>query len=110
MIRGEILLIDFDGVLSEGECWTPEECLNAEPIQKNIDMVNKLSQGNFIVIWTARTDNLLPASIKWLREHSVRFDAISNKKPGASYYVDDKCTTLEKLLARKGRRGQDVKR
>lgn len=98
MVRGQLILIDFDGVLSKGECWTPEECLKAEPIQKNIDKVNKLSRGNFIVVWTARTDNLIEASIRWLREHNVQFDAISNKKPGASYYVDDKSVSLDDIL------------
>jgi len=100
MIRAEVILIDFDGVLSKGECWTPEGCLKAEPIQKNINKVNKLHEENFIVIWTARKDHLIPASLKWLRVHGVEFDAISNKKPGASYYIDDKATDFDILLER----------
>ena len=101
MVRAELILVDFDGVLSRGECWTPEGCLKAEPIQENIDMVNELHKENFIVIWTARRDHLIPASLKWLRKHGVQFDAISNKKPAASYYVDDKSTELKKLIERR---------
>jgi len=98
MIRAKVILVDFDGVLSTGECWTPEGCLKAEPIQENIDKVNKLHKENFIVIWTARRDHLIPASLKWLRQHGVEFDAISNKKPAASYYIDDKSTDFDTLL------------
>jgi len=101
MIRAKTILVDFDGVLSTGECWTPEGCLKAEPIQENIDMVNKLHKENFIVIWTARRDHLIPASLKWLRQHGVQFDAISNKKPAANYYIDDKSTQLKKLIERR---------
>lgn len=98
MLKGKVLLIDLDGVLCKGESWTKEQCSQAEPIQENIDKVNKLSQGNFICIWTARCDNLMTATFKWLKENGVMFDSISNKKPGGYCYVDDKSVDLDDIL------------
>lgn len=97
-MRKKVILIDLDGVLSKGESWNKKECLEAEPIEENIKKVNKLSKSNFIIIWTARNDSLIPSSLKWLRKHGVNFDAISNNKPPASFYVDDKAITLNRLL------------
>lgn len=98
MLKGKVILVDLDGVLCKGECWEPEQCLEADPIQDNIHKVNRLSQGNFICIWTARCDNLMTATFKWLKENGVMFDSISNKKPGGSFYIDDKSTDFERLI------------
>lgn len=98
MLRAKIILVDLDGTLCEGECWSPEECLRVKPLQKNIEKVNKLAKGNFIVIWTARRDHLIEASIKWLRRNGVMFDAISNNKAPADCYIDDKMFSFEDAL------------
>lgn len=98
MLKKKIILVDFDGVLSEGECWTAEECKKVKPITKNIEKVNKLSKNNFIVVWTARNDDLIVESLKWLRRNGVEFDAISNEKPPANFYIDDKAISLDDLI------------
>lgn len=97
-MRGKIIMIDLDGTLCKGECWTPYECKRAKPIQKNIDKVNRLSEGNLVVIWTARSDHLMTETFRWLKENGVKFDAVSNEKPGANVYVDDKMKTFEEVL------------
>lgn len=98
MLKGKLIMVDLDGVLCKGECWTPYECMRAKPISKNIDKVNRLSQGNCIIVWTARSDELMSETFKWLKENGVIFDAVSNKKPGASYYIDDKSVEFDDIL------------
>lgn len=85
-----VICVDLDGVLCEGEIWTPEDCLKAKPIEKNIKEVNRLHQEHFIVIYTARRDNLIPTTLEWLRRNNVQYQAFSNKKTSADFYVDDK--------------------
>ena len=96
-MKAKIIMVDLDGTLCKGEAWTPKDCLKAKPIQKNIDKVNKLSRGNLVVIWTARNDNLMTATFKWLKENGVCFDAVSNEKPGANIYIDDKMKRFEEV-------------
>ena len=98
MLKGKIVMVDLDGTLCKGECWTPYECMRAKPIQENIDKVNRLSEGNLVVIWTARSDGLMTETFRWLKENGVKFDAVSNEKPGANYYVDDKSVEFDDIL------------
>jgi len=86
----KVIAVDIDGVLCEGEAWTPEDCLSAKPKKKNIERVNELYKTNFIVIYTARRDHLIEATLKWLRTNGVDFQAFSNKKMSADLYLDDK--------------------
>lgn len=97
MTRPKVIAVDMDGVLCRGEAWTPQECLEAEPCEKTIQIVNSLSMENFIIIWTARRDSLIPATLHWLRMQGVRFEAISNNKMVADVYVDNKMKSLEEL-------------
>lgn len=94
-----IICIDIDGTLTKDCCWTPEDCLKAEPRQEVIDKVNEIYLRHFIVIYTARRDELIPATIKWLRKHEIMFHAISNNKiPTDVGYVDDKSISIEEFL------------
>lgn len=91
------IAIDFDGTLSEGECWTPEDCLKAKPRQSFIEFVNELYKTNFIVIYTARRDELIPASLEWLRRNNVMYNAFSNNKMGCDVYIDDKAYNVNRF-------------
>ncbi len=94
-----VFLIDCDGTLCYGEAWTVDDCINAKPRKDVIDMVNLCSHKHFIVIYTARRDHLIPATLEWLRRNGVKFSAISNNKVGTDVgYLDDKCITIEKFL------------
>ena len=86
----KIIAIDIDGVLCKGESWTPQQCLKAKPIKENIRKVNELHKTNFIIIYTARRDHLVEATLKWLKLNGVEFQAISNKKMAADIYIEDK--------------------
>jgi hypothetical protein len=94
----KVIMVDFDGVLSVGDSWTEEECLRAEPIVDNIINFNRLAMENFMVVYTARRDKNIPASLFWLRKHGVMFHAITNNKPPADYYVDDKAFSLDEVI------------
>ncbi len=96
----KVILIDCDGTLTKGICWTPEDCLNAEPRQEVIDKVNSLSN-MWVIVYTARRDELIPATIQWLRKHNVRYHAISNIKiPACVGYVDDNSITIDDFLSK----------
>lgn len=94
-----ILMIDLDGTLTHDHCWTLEECEKAEPRQEVINKVNEVYLTNFIVIYTARRDENIPATLKWLRKNGVMYHAISNIKiPTDVGYVDDKNITIDQFL------------
>lgn len=94
----KVYLIDMDGTLTKDVCFTEEECEHAEPRQEVIDKVNSL-RNVWIIIYTARRDELIPASIRWLRRHNVCYHAISNIKiPSCVGYVDDNSITINAFL------------
>jgi len=93
----KIILIDLDGTLCEGDCFTEEECLNAKPIEENIKETNRLHLKNYVVIYTARRDKLIPATLEWLRRNNVHFQAISNKKSSAHIYIDNRAKKFDEL-------------
>ncbi len=92
----KVFAIDCDDTLTKETCWTPKDCLNAEPNQEVIDKVNSLK--DYIIINTARADHLIPATIKWLRKHNVKYHGINNQKIPAAYYVDDKALLIDDFL------------
>lgn len=87
-----IICVDVDGTLTKEICWTKRDCLTATPNKKVIDKVNKQYQKDFIVIYTARVDELIVPTLEWLRKNGVKFHAISNNKIPANLYLDDKAT------------------
>ena len=93
-----VIAVDMDGTLTTDTCFTPKECETAKPNQKIINWVARKSRGNFIIIYTARRDDLIPDTLRWLRRHNVRFDAISNNKMVADIYIDDRNLTIEQVL------------
>jgi len=97
MFKGKVILVDLDGTLCNGEAWTVFDCLNALPKQKIINKVNRAYQSNFIVIYTARRDRLIPATLQWLRRNNVMYHAISNHKCSADIYVENKAIQPEEL-------------
>lgn len=94
----KIIAVDIDGVLCKGQCFTKSEVTTAFPIKDNIGKVNELAKRNFVVLYTARRDELIPGTLKWLKRQDVRYHAISNQKTSADYYIDDRAITFEELL------------
>lgn len=92
-----VICVDLDGVICTGETWTPEGCLLAVPNREIIESVQRAYMRAFIVIYTARRDELIPATLEWLRRNNVRYHAFSNQKIGAEIYVDDKNKDIDWL-------------
>ena len=84
------LHIDVDKTLTLETCFTPQQCLDAEPRHQMIEVINRLAQKDVIIIYTARQDRLIPATLQWLRHWHVRYDAISNEKRPSDLVIDDK--------------------
>lgn len=82
--------IDIDGTLCKGEHWRrPKDCLKATPIKRMIKKVNELYKTDFIIIYTARQNYLISATLEWLDQHNVHYHAISNHKIPLDYLIDD---------------------
>ena len=91
----KVVGVDLDGLLCSGDSFTPEDCLKAKPNEYNIGLVNKLQMTNFVVVYTARRDELIPKTLEWLRRNNVRYQAISNIKTPFDYYWDDRSIDAE---------------
>jgi len=88
----KIYLVDVDDHLCEEVCFTPEECLNATPVQEWIDWTNEHHETDTIVICTARRHSLYMATIKWLEKYNVHYHHTNfqSKPPGT--IVDRRAT------------------
>lgn len=84
-----IINVDVDNTLTNETCYTIEEVLNATPKKEIIDKVAQLYEEDYIVIYTARRDVLIPATFEWLRRNNIRWHAFSNQKPPSDAYIDD---------------------
>ncbi len=105
----KVICIDIDGTLTKEVCWCPNQCLEAEPNQEMIDKVNSLGHVYWVILYTARADELIPATLKWLRQNSVRYHAISNNKiPTDVGYVDDKNISIEDFVSGEFNRKRQV--
>lgn len=95
----KIYAIDFDGYLCKS-AW-PEI---GEP---NLDIINHFvglkKQGNKLILWTCRENEMLQKAINWCASYGLYFDAHNDnlqeqkdlygnncRKLGADYYCDDK--------------------
>jgi uncharacterized HAD superfamily protein len=86
----KIIGIDMDDTLCVGQKWmTAKECLNAKPIPKMIDRVNKLYRFEYIIIYTARQNWLMEATFDWLDKNNVHYHALSNKKIPLNILIDN---------------------
>jgi len=93
-----IIAVDVDGTLCNEICWTILDCKNATPKIDVINKINELYQSSFIVIHTARRNDLYEITIEWLEKNNVKYHAVKFEKMPADMYIDDKARTLEDLL------------
>jgi hypothetical protein len=89
--------VDFDGVLHDVENRVAGYRMG-RPVEGAIDAMNHLrDEGAHIVVFTVRAG--APDQGKhvrdWLRHFSVPYDEVTNVKPHADAYVDDKGVTFE---------------
>lgn len=89
----KILAVDIDGTLTDAVCFTPDQCRAARVGKVGFEVIRRIEQerrNHLIVIYTARKDHLIQATISWLRKNNIPFDAISNNKMPADIYIDDR--------------------
>mgnify|MGYP001432733621 CR=1 FL=1 len=91
----KIIGVDVDGTLCEGDKWeNADECRKAKPIPKMIEWVNKMYRNEYIIIYTARQNWLMEATLDWLDINNVHYHAISNKKIPLNELIDDKAKVV----------------
>jgi hypothetical protein len=96
-IQGKVIAVDVDGTLTKGTAWNVEDAINAEPRWEVIEKINKLHKNNFIVIHTARRDDMYQATKDWLDMHGVKYQTIATEKMVADIYIDDKALRPEEI-------------
>ena len=93
----QIIACDMDGNLCNEVCWTKEQCRKATPNKKMIEYINSHHHDSITIIHTARRDELIEETIKWLRKHGVYYWAINNQKMPADLYIDDHCINTKDI-------------
>jgi len=96
--KAKVIHCDLDGTLCVGEAFTEQECLDAKPRLDVIKKINDMFHKKYIIIWTARRNDLIGASITWLNRHGVLYNAIDNKKGATDIYLDDKCLNIDDFM------------
>jgi uncharacterized HAD superfamily protein len=94
-----VIMVDVDGTLTlnRNGGWTEKDCLNAKPNKKVIAKINELFNKHTILIYTARPENLMEATLVWLRMHKVKFHGWATGKKPADLYIDDKTIRPDEL-------------
>ncbi len=85
----DVVAIDMDGTITDGVCWEVSECEKAK-LTLFSEEVKDFFEKSFVVIWTARKNILIPATLKNLDKHGIPFHAVSTEKMSADLYIDDK--------------------
>lgn len=93
-----IVAIDMDDTLCIGNHYTPDECINALPVLRMVEITKELAERKYIIIYTARKYELAEATLKWLDKYNVRYNAISFRKTNTDIYIDDRAVRPEELI------------
>ena len=82
--------MDFDGVLHQHETGQGPGPLG-EPLSPGLQMAKRIkAAGHKLVILTARPRDQHHTIHGWLKGHGVRADEVTNVKPPAEMYIDDR--------------------
>ena len=91
-----VFIIDIDGTLCEDiPNERPLDMVDAKEVAGAKDWLNELYEaGNFICLFTARTDDLVDVTLNWLSEHGFKYHQIIFGKPRrvgyeGYFYVDN---------------------
>ena len=99
MNENRVYAFDIDGIIVENNYPDYDK---AKPIQKNIDIINKLyDEGNLIVLNTARG---FLTGINWkfkteiqMNKYGVKYHHLYLTKPAANFYIDDRNINIEEI-------------
>ena len=95
----KIIAVDFDGTLCENK-WPEIGAANEELIEY---LCNRQRDGDKLILWTCRVDNMLQKAVEWCKERNLVFDAVNENLPEiiesfgsdtrkifANEYIDDR--------------------
>jgi len=90
----KVIAVDFDGVLHEfKEGWT-REIPEGKPVKDSLWAIKELTNKGFsIVVYTSRAN--LEAVSLWLRQNGFPALEVTNHKPIAIAYIDDRGIRFE---------------
>jgi hypothetical protein len=88
-MQKQTIAIDFDGVIhAYSQGWHDGDIYD-DPVPGTKEAIKKLmNKGYKVVVFTARTD--LEEIGVWLKYHDIVVDKITNTKPRAIAYIDDR--------------------
>lgn len=85
-----VVCIDFDGVLNNYKFYDPDNLYEVRPGAKKF--INTLRFLYRVVILTARDTEKVK---EWLQENDIIVDEVTNVKPPALCYVDDRAVRFD---------------
>ena len=98
-INNKRVVIDIDGTICEEK--PLHEKIFARPLPNAVESVNKISENNFVMLYTARCWSQYKITKKWLDDNGVKYDVLICGKPIYDIWIDDraiKFTSWEKEL------------
>jgi len=93
----KVIAVDFDGVIHDFKNPIPHRRMGGPVAGAKEAMERLASMGYHIVIFTVwgGTEAGRKTIADWCNYYEVPFDDITNIKPNASYYIDDKAIRFE---------------
>jgi len=105
---GYTICMDFDGVLDHHETGDPIDKIG-EPLEPGIQLAKQIKKaGHRLVILTARPEQMHDTILGWLKGQGVKADEVTNVKPPAAMYIDDRAAEWPQNFA--GHMTETVKR
>lgn len=77
MMKSEIIAVDFDGTLCENN-WPKIGEANKDVIAY---LKNRQANGDKLILWTCRVDDMLKNAVDWSAEHGLIFEAVNENLP-----------------------------
>ena len=88
MPKTNIIAVDFDGVVHDFKNPVPGRSMGG-PIEGTLDAFNLLRDAGYqIIIFSVRGN--AQYMVDWLNYYNVPYSSITNVKPNADFYIDDK--------------------
>lgn len=88
MSNKKVIAIDFDGVVHDFKNPVSGRTMGG-PIEGTLDALNLLRDAGYqIIIFTFR--GWAQYVVDWLDYYNIPYDSITNTKPNADFYIDDK--------------------